>query len=275
MVDVIVFHDNCHDGVTAACIALMKYPNAELYSGRHGELPDLNRLCDRDILIVDFSWKRPQMLSINDVARSVFVLDHHASAEHDLAGFDWCRFDMNRSGAGLSWDYLFGKDEPEGHALKRPELVNYVEDRDLWRFALPRCREVHAACDSWPLTIAMRQKLFECSIMSLADEGTAILRYHEKLIVQAIEERPREMISGYSVPCVAMPLISLRSDVAGRLSEGEPFAATYTIRADGSREFSLRSRDNGLDVSIIAAKFGGGGHVHAAGFRVAAEVDIH
>jgi nanoRNase/pAp phosphatase (c-di-AMP/oligoRNAs hydrolase) len=33
--------------------------------------------------------------------------------------------------------------------------------------------------------------------------------------------------------------------------------------------FSLRSSENGgLDVSAVAALFGGGGHKHAAGFRV-------
>jgi nanoRNase/pAp phosphatase (c-di-AMP/oligoRNAs hydrolase) len=30
---------------------------------------------------------------------------------------------------------------------------------------------------------------------------------------------------------------------------------------------SLRSRDDGPDVSEIAKRFGGGGHEHAAGFR--------
>jgi len=32
--------------------------------------------------------------------------------------------------------------------------------------------------------------------------------------------------------------------------------------------FSLRSQEGGIDVSEIAIKFGGGGHKHAAGFKV-------
>jgi nanoRNase/pAp phosphatase (c-di-AMP/oligoRNAs hydrolase) len=35
-----------------------------------------------------------------------------------------------------------------------------------------------------------------------------------------------------------------------------------------SKVYSLRSKEGGEDVSIIAAKFGGGGHKHAAGFSV-------
>lgn len=32
--------------------------------------------------------------------------------------------------------------------------------------------------------------------------------------------------------------------------------------------YSLRSREGGVDVSEIAKQFGGGGHKHAAGFRL-------
>lgn len=267
---IIVYHDNCHDGVTAACIALRKYPEAELYPGKHGELPAIERFVGQDVLIVDFSWKRPAMLLIEDVAKSLRVFDHHASAERELDGLAGCVFDMQRSGAGITWDELFPR-EP------RTPLVDYVEDRDLWRFSLPRSREVHAYCDSWPLDINVRHRLLNESevegLEHFADQGEAILRYHEKLVAQALEERPREVIASYNVPCVALPVISMRSDVAGRLSEGEPFAATYTTRTDGSREFSLRSREGGIDVSKIAEQFGGGGHPRAAGFRVGRTVD--
>ena len=34
------------------------------------------------------------------------------------------------------------------------------------------------------------------------------------------------------------------------------------------RVFSLRSTEEGLDVSEIAKQYGGGGHKHASGFRV-------
>jgi len=259
MVDVIVYHDCCHDGLTAACVALLRYPFADLFPAGYSNPPDTESLRGKDVLVVDYSWKRDAMLAIANNARSIRVFDHHKTAEAELAGLDFCVFDMQRSGAGITWDELFPEE-------KRPTLVDYVEDRDLWRFALPNSREVHAACDSYPSTIETRLSLMSTDIDQLASEGRAILRYHEKLVGQALEERPRENIAGYNVPCVALPVISMRSDVAGRLSEGEPFAATYTLRADGSRIFSLRSRGDGVDVSEVAERFGGGGHKHAAGF---------
>ena len=51
------------------------------------------------------------------------------------------------------------------------------------------------------------------------------------------------------------------------MAQGEPFAACYWD-TEGARVFSLRSADDGLDVSEIAKQYGGGGHVRAAGFSV-------
>lgn len=60
----------------------------------------------------------------------------------------------------------------------------------------------------------------------------------------------------------------LQSEVCHELCQGEPFAAAYWDEADGTRRWSLRSSEtDGVDVSEIAKLYGGGGHVHAAGFR--------
>ena len=60
----------------------------------------------------------------------------------------------------------------------------------------------------------------------------------------------------------------LVSETGNELAKGVEFAATY-FETDEHRIYSLRSDKNGLDVSEIAAKYGGGGHFHAAGFKVA------
>lgn len=49
------------------------------------------------------------------------------------------------------------------------------------------------------------------------------------------------------------------------MGENEPFAVCYWD-TEKKRTFSLRSTDKGVDV--VAVKFGGGGHKHAAGFSV-------
>jgi nanoRNase/pAp phosphatase (c-di-AMP/oligoRNAs hydrolase) len=53
------------------------------------------------------------------------------------------------------------------------------------------------------------------------------------------------------------------------MAQEAPFAACYYDKP-GARVFSLRSRgDDGMDVSAIAAIYGGGGHRNAAGFQAA------
>jgi nanoRNase/pAp phosphatase (c-di-AMP/oligoRNAs hydrolase) len=59
----------------------------------------------------------------------------------------------------------------------------------------------------------------------------------------------------------------LFSEIAGELAKGMPFGACYFDRFDGKRQWSLRSDEQGVDVSLIAKAHGGGGHAHAAGFE--------
>jgi len=73
-------------------------------------------------------------------------------------------------------------------------------------------------------------------------------------------------IGGHDVPVANLPY-TLTSDAGHRMAQGEPFAACYWDTPEG-RVFSLRSSANGLDVSAIAADYGGGGHDNAAGFRM-------
>ena len=51
------------------------------------------------------------------------------------------------------------------------------------------------------------------------------------------------------------------------MAQGQPFAVCYWDTLQG-RVFSLRSTDDGMDVSEIAKQYGGGGHRNAAGFTV-------
>jgi len=51
------------------------------------------------------------------------------------------------------------------------------------------------------------------------------------------------------------------------MAKGRPFAACYWDTPKG-RVFSLRSSDDGADVSEVAKQYGGGGHRNASGFTV-------
>jgi oligoribonuclease NrnB/cAMP/cGMP phosphodiesterase (DHH superfamily) len=242
----------------------------------------------RDVILVDFSYKYPVILKMAEDAHSILILDHHKTAQEDLAGFvgaacnfkqsvDLARsllelsntppvsvvFDMARSGAGITWDFFFPYHP-------RPALINHIEDRDLWLFKLEGTREIQANVFSWPYDFEVWDRLMAADTASLRAEGAAIERKHFKDIEELLRVTTRRMkIGGHIVPAANLPY-TFSSDAAGKLAEGQPFAACYMDTPEG-RVFSLRSRPEGLDVSEIAKQYGGGGHKNAAGFKVAYE----
>ena len=149
-----------------------------------------------------------------------------------------------------------------------PQLIHHIQDRDLWRFALVGTREISAALFSYPYDFQTWSEMLEGACSRLKLEGEAIERKHFKDIAELLKGGTREMvIGGIKVPVANLPYI-YSSDAGHILSQHiETFAACYWDSAE-ARVFSLRSAENGMDVSTIARKYGGGGHAHAAGFSM-------
>lgn len=255
-----IYHGNCADGFTGAWVVRRALGDAEFFPGVYTTPPP--DVADKDVVLVDFSYKRPIMEQIIASARSVLVLDHHKTAAedlHDLPGAEVV-FDMGRAGSRIAWDYYFPHEAP-------PPVLLHIEDRDLWRFSLPRTREIQANIFSYPYDFAIWDRLMASDPAVLAVEGEAIERKHFKDIAELLGVVQRRMvIGGVNVPVANLPY-TLVSDAAHKMAQGEPFAGCYWDTPKG-RVFGLRSSDNGMDVSEIAKRYGGGGHRNAAGFTV-------
>lgn len=290
-----IYHGNCADGFTAAWAVWKKFGNTfEYHAGVYGEAaPDVT---GRDVVLVDFSYKRDVLRQMRSVARSILVLDHHKTAQEDLApnGSDFLHagatakefartmasgaydpreaifvlFDMDRSGAGIAWDFFHPGES-------RPAIVNHVEDRDLWRFALDHTREIQGSLFSLSFgdfeaydTFAFTLETPEGRNLIIA-EGRGIMRDHDRSVRELVGACKRRMrIGGYDVPAASLPY-TLTSDAGNLMAQGEPFAACYWDTPNG-RVFSLRSiaGHSTFDVSEIAKRYGGGGHRNAAGFTL-------
>jgi hypothetical protein len=256
---IVIFHSPCADGFTSAWIARKKYPDAEFFPTAHHTAPPDVR--DKNVLILDFAYPRETLLKMLDDAASLTVLDHHKTNQKDLAGLVFCKFDMTRSGAGITWDELF----PLAQGNYRPWLVDYVQDRDLWHWRLPFSREVSAALDSYPQDFETWDRISAKSPEDLAAEGAPLIRYQNQIIDRLTVDAREVLFEGHRVPVVNSPL--LMSDIGSRLAQGKPFAVVWRHTSDGRYAYSLRSTDAGVDVSEIAKKHGGGGHRNAAGFE--------
>lgn len=265
-----IYHGNCADGFSGAWVVRRALGDIEFYAGIYQTPPP--DVTGKDVVLVDFSYKRPVMEQIIAVARSVIVLDHHKTAADDLDKLPGAKvvFDMERAGSRIAWDYYFPSEAP-------PPVLLHVEDRDLWRFALPKTREIQANIFSYPYEFAVWDRLMAADPAVLAIEGEAIERKHFKDIAELVGVCKRSLrIAGYTIPAASLPY-TLTSDAGHLMAQGQPFAVCYWDTPQG-RVFSLRSTSEGIDVSEIAKQFGGGGHRNAAGFTVtrkqAAEFEV-
>lgn len=302
----VIYHGNCADGFSAAWCFYHFGQQAEqsydFHAGVYNDAPP--DVTGRIVYLVDFSYKRAVVEEMLKTAKVIYFIDHHKSAIEDLIMnkelpslvHEYPNFvaytDLERSGAMLAWDFLYntiwdtGASDTIGIGLitenlagtadyiHPPLLLEHIQDRDLWKFKLPNTREINAAVFSYDYTFENWDMLMLGSLtdrLNLTIAGSAIERKHHKDITELINVTRRFLpILDYIVPVASLPY-TMSSDachvMAQAHADGKEFAACYWDTAD-HRIFSLRSCSDGVDVSVVAARFGGGGHRNAAGFRV-------
>ena len=282
----IYYHDHCADGFTAAWAAttILGPDNCDLHPVRYDadDLPDPYPLPEQKVLILDFSYPRTVMERLIAEQPYVRLFDHHQTALQNLAGLPGCILDMERSGAMITWQTLTQEQTgAPADQVDAPDLIRYVQDRDLWHWQLPDSRAINAYIATMPYQLhewnllcpqladrAYRQFAIQC--------GWVLLRSQEQVVkAQAEQARMMDiaglnpgtgMVDFWTVP-VANATVH-RSETAALLLANHPnapFAAVYSDTPSG-RRWSLRSEMGRADVAHIAEYHGGGGHRNAAGY---------
>lgn len=275
MQDVICFyHKDCFDGLGAAYAVWRRFPDAKFIPIHYGDEVDLTALKGKDVVVVDFSFQLPTSLAIIARAASFTVLDHHRTFEPIATELETRRsmgmfdipvtivYDVNRSGALIAWEHF----HPDEGA---PLLTSIISDRDLWRFNIAETRTVMAAVGLVPYTLETYIELYaNFDLDRMLSDGEVILRKNRMDAENIIRTSQRKIkIGPHTVPLVNCPYY-LASDVLAILAQDHPYAISYFDTED-ERVFSIRSAPNSeYDVEAIAKTQGGGGHKHAAGWRV-------
>jgi len=260
---IVLYHGNCPDGFAAAWACWMALgDDAEYVPCSYGDAPP--EVADADVYIVDFSFKRAVMRELAASARTITVLDHHVTAQEDLAGLQdelhnvtvW--FDMERSGATLAWRYF--------HGASPCWLVDYAEDRDLWFHKLPGTKEINAYLSAAPRSFDAYSRAFEAGPEAVRGWGEGCLTWIRYYVDSVKKLARRSRFLGHDdIPVVNAPYTAT-SEVVGELAEDALFAVGWHVRSDGMTVYSLRSRGD-FNVAKLAESMGGGGHVKAAGFQ--------
>ena len=260
LVDCVIYHASCNDGFGAAYAAWkLLGSRAEYHACKHGTIPP--DVKGKVVVILDFSFDNATTKRMIEEAEALIVIDHHKSAMVELHDISNTLFDMSRSGAMLSWDFFHPGKEP-------PKFIQYIEDRDLWKWELPYSKEFSAAFDMVLHEFEEYSKFEDDSVFDDAVKRGSFILAYSKTVVRKVSDgaQPRKF-QEKDVLVVNSP--HWMSEIGARLAPDCDFAVIwYWDHADRMTKVSLRSFHDTIDVSELAKKFGGGGHKKAAGFSL-------
>lgn len=271
----VLYHGrSCPDGFAAALAARLYYGDAvECVGLDHGDvksIDDLPALKGRAVYILDFSFDADILRAIDSQAAKLVLLDHHKSAAEKLTGFA-CRcgvvhFDMSKSGARLAWEFF----HPDADL---PDLIRYVEDRDIWAWKFPESAGFLAALDMEPLDFARWAQIAaydQTELQSFMARGLAMDEKFSKLATDLADGAQPVVFNGQHGLMVNAPGVfhSLVGDLLSK--KCGTFALMWTAGKGGVVKVGLRSQRN-FDCIPLAASMGGGGHAQACGFKIGAD----
>jgi len=263
---VVLYHNDCTDGFSAAWVAWRKFGSKADYIGIDPGSVPIRGLRNKEIYMVDVMYPGQYLKKLIKDNKKFIVIDHHVSNQKAFESVKNGLFDIKHSGAVLAWKYFYPKKEI-------PKLLKHVEDMDLWKFKIPRTKEIFAYLNmvefnfkEWDIISKNIEK--KTMFNEYIKMGTILLEYEDKIIERIISNHAQLVkFFGHKTYIVNSPVFN--SQIANTLYKKlPPMGIVWVQNNDGSVHVSLRS-DGTVDVSKLAAKFkNGGGHKQSAGFSV-------
>jgi hypothetical protein len=257
-----IFHKNCLDGNGAAAIVQRRHPDCEFLPMQYSHRPPT--VLGRDVYMVDFGLPVEHMRALHAQARSVTWIDHHASQLPVRQALGWGILDTTECGATLTWRTLFPDQAP-------PPVIAYIKDKDLWRWELPRSREIAAGLEQ-TFPQSRFAGILEADLDAMARIGTPLVAARAARVSTAVATGiPIQGPYGLSgVRALAVHCNQDQNDVGDRIclptaagGLGYDLAILYYRKGTGQWVHSLRSNRQ-VDCAAIGERYGGGGHPQSA-----------
>jgi len=269
-----VFYHSDLDGYCSAAIvkSYLKehYPNiiADFFEVDYNRKFPFSEIQEDEIVyVVDFSLDWNKLL---DITKNVIWIDHHVSAIKKYENYDWIpgKREIGIAACELCWRYFFPFREV-------PYAIKLLGDYDVWKFELPETRffQLGMKEQQTHLSSSLWQNLFTCFspreklIKEITNQGKIINSYQNKQNKKLVEK-----ISFYT-HFEDYKAICINAAFTGSYVFDSVDKKTYDIMItfyfDGKKwNISMYTENPKIDVSLIAVKYGGGGHRGAAGFTV-------
>lgn len=302
---IVLYHYPCPDGISAALAAYMYHKQHSLpikflpnRTFNPLTVSDLHLEGNEIVYLLDFSGPPGFASLLASACKQCIILDHHKSAAEELTNPTVAlpsnltvHFDMNKSGATIALDHF----KPDNIPQKTLDFFRYIEDADLWRWALPESKAFHCGFNSLGLefdaTKNDNQKLFDQLLsidpIDMINRGRPILKHRQQRIDDAIRCALVVQLGGRrlsnSRKALAViagddtELASYRSELGNQLAEESEKRGHAPVGVIAYKEIGMK-QENCLKVSlrslreedttVISTLYGGGGHRNASGFVI-------
>jgi oligoribonuclease NrnB/cAMP/cGMP phosphodiesterase (DHH superfamily) len=285
---------HCLDGVAAAVVIARYHSGSDLQPHFAGN-PQINEVIrdlkiadpleDQELWITDISWTSSEtdafLRRLANRGLKIFWIDHHRTAiERAKSGaidvpFAHQIIDDRFAASKLVFDYLSERLRLQGRrnpAFERfAHVVRMADDNDRW---------LHQVPGSWELALTLRAmngpEAFD-DLLTIDERATYTPRMaaaHERVAAEIkrsfeIAERSRTVVpTGSGVQVVAAVCDGYPSEIADRWGRQTANAVFVLFDLKSGAISYRRSPDCTIDLSAVAAAFGGGGHPAAAGCEI-------
>lgn len=295
-----IYHSRDLDGICSAAIIKKKYPEAALLGYHYGEddIPLFEAIKEEKpdlVIMVDVSLPIPRMELMAEMCGNLVWVDHHVSARKDFVAHfgveelsDYSEmlgwkfkyvYDSSIAACEGLWKYLFPDEEI-------PLGVQLLGKYDTWRQGTEAVYEMSYSSMNWDdaLNFQMGMRLPDnysigsiCGMLSndkpyeFVDvqilRGKTILAYQAAQDVYYLQNLSSYVRQWEGLKCLVKIGGNSSSTAFESVWNPELHDLCASCYYDGKTwTYSLSTMKDGVDLSALAKKFGGGGHVKAAGF---------
>lgn len=235
---------------------------------------------NESIYIVDFSIEPEEMEKLLTITENVVWIDHHITAIQKYEGFKTKIKGIRRNGiAGcmLTWFYFQAQNRNWGDISKEklnyaPYFTKLIADYDVWTFEYgDDTRFFHMTVTAYdPSPIDDRWNLLmkpEADVVhKWIAAGKNMMIYRDSFAKSYCDNYGYEK-EFEGLKAFVLNLGMCGSDSFKSVSDKDYDLYIGTAYNGSVWTYSLRAAKENIDVSVIAKKYGGGGHKGAAGFR--------
>uniref|UniRef100_A0A6H1ZBS6 Putative DHH phosphatase family protein n=1 Tax=viral metagenome TaxID=1070528 RepID=A0A6H1ZBS6_9ZZZZ len=218
---------------------------------------------DEQLYIVDFSFKPEVMEKVLQKTNNIIWIDHHKTADEykysqEIKGL---RITENKkySGCELTWMFFYPNE-------KIPTFVKLIGDRDKWAWKFGR----ETALFNQGIKICPHQpqdkiwdELFDVErVRRIQEDGIICEKFRDSFCKDYVDSYGFETeFEGHK--CFALGIYMFGSEAFGKRFNQYDICLSFVYLGD---KWTIGLYSEKIDVSVIAKKYGGGGHKGASGF---------